>query len=311
MSTNTTFTEYPCVLKLHVALSNTLAVIGLPLNVLLFKVLFSNYRFRQPRHKVLLSLTISDCIQITLLALTLLIGWLADTTTGFVFCHIIRNFVGFYGTVTLIASSGSIIALSIERYIACVHCLRVYDILTDKRVNGALWGIWLLGFCGALSDRSLYEARSTPDMVLSNFTYILFACVIIFTTVCLILTQFKLYLVARRLLRVHPGGSFGSNAEANDFRKSQLKTSIVASAVVMLYVICMCPLGIYLVVLKSKVANISRSFRVAVIFLAQVNTFADPFVYGLGMVDVRRAIIRELRKVKSFLQDTYNNMKCF
>ena len=162
-----------------------------------------------------------------------------------------------------------------------------------------------------MSDKSLYEARSTPDIVGSDFTYILFGSVSIFTTACLIFTQLKLYLVARRLLRVHPSGSFGSNAEANDFRKSQLKTSIVASAVVLLYVICMCPLGIYLLLLKFKVSNKSQSFRVAAIFLAQVNTFADPFVYGLGMEDVRRAIKRELRKIKSFCQDTYNNMKCF
>ena len=303
MSTNNTIIVYPCVLRLPVVSSCVLVFIALPFNLLIFKILISNYRLRLPRHKILLSLTVSDCMQITLVAFTLFVALLSKLNTTDAFCQVLRNFAGFVGTLTLIASSGSIIALSIERYITCVHCLRVYQILSHKRVKIALCGIWLFAVVGALADEKRYKSNSTENIPMSRFANVLYGSVIMFSTTCLVYTQINLYLVARRLIRNQPGCSFGSQAEAHDFRKRQLKASIAASAVVVLYVVCMCPLGIYMFTTAFTGVSVQSSFRIVSIFLAQVNTFVDPFVYGLGMEDTRRTIKRELKKMKSFIKD--------
>ncbi len=311
MSANKTLIEYQCVRKDPVTLSCMLALVGLPINFLLFKILISNFRLRLPRHKILLSLTISDCSQISLVAFIQLIALLSDLKTVDTSCQILRKFVEFVAILTVVTSSGSIIALSVERYVACIHCFRLYEIVSHRRVVRALCVVWLFGIGGALADKKRYQSNLTPNILpLSRITCVLYGSVIMFSTAILAYTQINLYLVARRLIRVHPGGSFGSHAEANDLRRSQLKASIAASAVVVLYVVCMCPLAIYMLVMALEELDSQSNVRLGCIFLAQINTFFDPFVYGLGMEDTRKSMKRELKKVKTFIQEIFSNLVC-
>ncbi len=312
LSANRTIVAHPCVRDRPVILSCALALVGLPLNILLFKILISNFRLRLPRHKVLLSLTISDCLQISLVALIQLMALLAQLKTLDVSCQILRKLVEFFAILTVVTSSGSIIALSLERYVACVNCFRLYDLVSHRRVVGGLSLLWVFAVVCSLSDKKRYQSNLTPNILpLSRTTSVLYGSVILFSTVVLAYVQIKLYLTARRLIRVHPGGSFGRNAEAHDLRRSQLKASIVSSAVVVLYMVCMCPLAVYLLVTAFKELDMRSDTRLVCIFLAQVNTFFDPFLYGLGMQDTRQSLKRDLKKAKSFFQNICNQINVF
>ncbi len=303
-SSNATFAAHNCFRKVATNFAVILALIGLPLNLLLLKILKVNFRLGNPRHKVLLSLLISDCFQITYIALIQFIAAISNLKTTHTACQVLRKSMEVTAVVTVVASSGSILALSVERYIACIYCLRAVHMLSDSRVERALIGIWSFSFILSLCDDQRYLANMTSiPLPLTQAFKIIYACVVITSTAIILCIQVRLYRQSHRLMTVHPGTgrSFGSTAEANDIRRSQLKVSLAASGVVIMYVVCMCPLAFYIIATAFQETDKMSNIRLAVIFLAQINTFADPFVYGIGMGDTRRAIMREIRNIKRCL----------
>ena len=79
-----------------------------------------------------------------------------------------------------------------------------------------------------------------------------------------------------------------------------MKISFVASIVVLAYVISMLPVGCLSLVelINGNISspNISAFLK----GLSIVNNFADPYIYGLGTVDTRKAILKNLRRMKNF-----------
>ncbi len=253
---------------------------------------------------ILLSLTISDCLQISLVAFIQLMALLSDLKTVDVSCQVLRKIVEVVAVLTMVTSSGSILALSVERYVACIYCFRVHHIVSHKRVQRALYAVWGLSVvCSFLDEKRYRSSLTSNSLPLTPTSRAIYGFIVIISTVILTCIQISLYRLARKLIRVHPGSSFGSNAEANDLRRDQLRSSIAASAVVVLYVVCMCPLAIYMLVMFFEELDVQSDARLFCIFLAQINTFVDPFVYGFGMEDTRRSIKREMRKMKSFFQE--------
>ncbi len=120
--------------------------------------------------------------------------------------------------------------------------------------------------------------------------------------------QIRLFLVSREKIKVdaQKSAKFGSNAEASDFRKRQLKITAVASAVVFLYVTCMLPLSsltLYIMFKggSDKIAKIRSMLSV----LAMFNTIADSFIYVIGMSDTRKLIAKRFKKAKVFIIESF------
>ncbi len=309
MFKNDTITAYQCVQKVTVISSGILALVVLPINFLVFKILVSNFRLALPRHKILLSLTISDSLQISFVALLSFLAQIANLKTTSIACQAIRTTIGVVAIWTVITSSGSILTLSVERYFACIHCFQAHRIISDQRTVRTICGFWLVGIICALADSSHYRANlGAVTICRSKITDVMYTSVVLPSTIILLFIQTRLFLLSRRLMRVIPGTSnaFGSAAEAIDLRKRAWKVSIVASAVVVLYVFCMCPLAFYFIATLFEKSNELTPSRFTAMFLVQFNAFADPFVYGLGMADMRQAMIRELRRDKEF----FKNMIC-
>ncbi len=302
---NKTLVVYQCVPRSSVTLASILALIGLPVNLLIFKILIKVSRLRSPRHKILLSLTISDGLQILLVALIYLISFFLGLKTSSITCQELRKAVVGTGILTMFTSSGSILALSFERYIACIHCFRLHQIISESRVDRFLWATWILGVILAISDEKRYKANLSPSVFhLTIANKILYSSTVISNTIILVYIQARLYKLSRKLTKVNPGTgrSFGSSAEANDLRRNQLKVSLVASAVIFLYVVCTSPMAVYIIV--SSINGKNNEIQIGVFFLVQLNAFFDPFVYGFGMKDTRTAITRELREAKMTLHRT-------
>ncbi len=302
MSRNNTFDEFLCFKKLTVNFSCIFTFIGLPVNFVICKVLIKSLELRLPRHKIILSLAISDCLQISLAAVLQLFGSLLSLTTADFACNVLRRAIEFICFLTIIASTGSIIALSVERYIACIHCFRVHQIVSDGRVTRGLCAIWFLGvLCGLANEKFYQPAPSSSSMYLTQDMNIVYVVVVVIASIVLIIIQFRLYKLSHRLMRVHPAAGAGSNAEAHDLRRRQLKVSFVASAIIVLYMVSMCPLAAYIILTSFRVTTVMSETQQMLIFFAHVNTFIDPFVYGFGMEDTRRAIKREMKKFKELL----------
>ncbi len=311
MPVNSTLTTSQCLLKESIDVTLVLALLGLPVNFLLFKALMGALRLELPRHKILLSLTVSDCFQISVSAVIQQIMRVSGIEMTSVACQVLRRVVGVITGVTIMASSGSIVALSVERYFACVHCYRAHEIVSDKRVVRALFGIWGFGLICSLLDKQSYrfDFSSTvyqPAMV----SRVIFAGIVLTSTAILLYVQVRLYQVSRRLMRVNPGvgGASVPVEDANNLRRDQMRVAIAASAVIVMYVVCMCPLAFYFMlfdVLEKTKEHETIGF--ICYLLALLNTFADPFVYGFGMSDTRQAIKRELRKFKTFVNNVFSH----
>jgi len=219
-------------------------------------------------------------------------------------CQIIRKILEILAVLTVVTSSGSILVLSFERYVACIHCFRVHEIVSEKRVNRSLYGIWTFGLiCSFLDEKHYKQNTARLSMQLTKTLSIIYVITVLSCSTVLAYIQIRLYRLSRKLMKVHPGSSFGRGAEANDLRRNQMKVSIVASSVIGLYMICMVPLACYIVFTSFKESNEQSKNRLISIFLVQVNAFVDSFVYGLGMADTRKAMAKELRKAKTVISE--------
>ncbi len=304
-STNSTAVPHDCISESLRTSSIIFAIIDFPIYVFVFRVLIIRLQLRMPRHKLLLSLAVSDSMRIVLLALLQLLGSLLHLKAPSMTCQVIRKSCEVILDMTLITESGSILLLSVERYIACAHCFRLQEIITDGLVKKQLCFIWAFGLVGAFIDPKRYELNLKPDAIpLTKAFNILYATTVIACSLIMIFVQARLYLLAykRSKVRVQPAGNFGQHAEASDLRRTRFKSSLIASAIVVLYMVCMCPLAFYIVANGFAESSNMSDVRAVVSILVEVNTFVNPFVYTLGMSDTRQALQQELRKIKSFFK---------
>eukprot|EP00794_Sanderia_malayensis_P010184 gene10184-11230_t len=279
-----------------------LAMVSFPIQILLIKVLFWKSRLTLPRHMILASLTISDFIQVNFGALIIASGRIFDPKTKSWSCQLHRKLMEISCVVTVVTASGSILALCLERYIACVHCFRVHQIFSEQRVKRLLYTIWISGIIAGFVDYKRYIPNYTLVLLplTSTFSIIYFISVLP-TSVILLILQTRLYLLSMRKLKVEPANNFGAQAEAKDLIRRQLKLAICASFVAILYIVCMCPLAFYIMHTGFKEVNDASAFRSGSIFIAAINTLVDPFLYGIGMADTRREMKRELKSLNNYI----------
>ena len=160
--------------------------------------------------------------------------------------------------------------------------------------------VWILGvICGAINVTIIIVGNFS---VSNDFLKVVTVLFIIPTCALLSVIQCRLLVLSRKkLARVGPGTKFGREAEMADFRKKQIKVAFVASIVVVAYIICMFPMGC-LSLYELIHGNIAySSWKGNLEMLLVVNNFADPFIYGIGTVDARRAVLKNLRKIKNFI----------
>ena len=131
----------------HAAPYNTAIFLLVVLSPLHTFILITLHRWifeKFPRHRFLISLSISEILQIIVIGLLAIISGVFKWRTTSTFCQALGQALELSACLTLVSSSTSIVALSVERYISCVHCLRAHAILTNKRIKIAL----LVGMVG-------------------------------------------------------------------------------------------------------------------------------------------------------------------
>ena len=278
-----------------------LQFLALPFHVLMMKILLKDVNLALPRHKIMLSLCISDGLQVLLIFLSVCTGY--RLTTGDKACIVLRQISLFAASLTLPVSSLAILALSFERYVACIHSFHLYQILTDMRVKLGTISVWIIGFIATTITVAIHP-KNTREIVLDDLDAFRIIAVIfvIPVSIAVIIIQARLFFFSRKKLRtIFPARPFGVQAELADLCKKQLKVAIVASVVVISFVVCMIPLAVvYLYELLNSV-TVSLSLKKNCIALVMVNAFIDPYIYGFGVADTRKLIIKNVRKIKQFI----------
>ena len=163
--------------------------------------------------------------------------------------------------------------------------------------------IWTIGvICGAVAVMLAGLDWKKMSENVSFFMRIIAVIFIIPTSITITIIQYRLLAFSRKkLARVRPESMFGSEAEIADMRKKQIKVAFVASIVATAYIVCMFPMGclsLYELVFGSVPYS---SWKALVERLILVNNFADPFIYGIGIVDARKAVVRNLKRMKDFI----------
>lgn len=280
-----------------------LLFLALPVHLLIVKILCVDAQLVLPRHKIMLSLTVSDALQILIVSIYFVMKQpLLTAIKNDTICSITENTMLFFGILTLVASSCSIATLSIERYISCIHSFYVHQIMTTKRVVALVIAQWcvaiFLGFLAISIELGVQTKRRISESPVIQLATI---GIVIPASVVISVIQIHLFRFSRsKLVRVKPDRVFGNQAEFVDYRKTQLKITLVASMVAIAYVSCMLPMAILFIaelkhgLVHSPASNVIKA-------LALLNTLADPLIYGIGITDTRRLIWKDIKRGKSFI----------
>ena len=305
MTEERTAAHWPCHLNFTADIGIVLLFLVLPFHIFIMKILTFNLRFGSPRHFILFCLCLSDSLQVSVTAIIIVIKMTVDFHNRAHICiNLVSTFI-FNSTLTYTVSSLTLVALSVERYIACFHSYRIHEWLTNKRIIVSLAIFWILGVIGG-GFACIPDFKETKQIVLAKSKSFgtIFISVTLPVSFVLIVIQTMLFCLSRKKLNSIRPPSVGStnSDETQDRRRRQIKGAIVSSVIVLSYLICMLPGACLLIINRygngPTESNLPGLFAVA---LGMLNTLLNPFIYGFGMMDMREAMVKELKKIKKFL----------
>ena len=283
----------------------------LPFHIIIMKVMAMDFQLDLPRHKILFSLSVSDAVMLFGLFISAIINKAVTFSIESPGCMAYRGFTIFIACSTLAVSSVSIIALSVERYIACVYSFRLHQILTEPRIRLFTIFEWMLGcFIGILAvfTNRYDSALLIPNYGTIQYIYLIF---VIPTLVVATVIQIRLFSFSRTKLRQsNATRAFGEALELADYRKKQIRIAFMAGIVACAFVVFMIPLLVVFLYELMSGLPVSASNRSICLSLSFGNSIADPLLYGFGIADTRNKIIRDIKRLKNCLYEVLTQNWC-
>ena len=241
---------------------------------------------------LLLSLTVSD-VDVGLLCqpfyISLVVTWLEQNNPG---CDTNIVFI-FIVNVFSLASFSSVVAISVERFLAIHLHLRYQELVTHKRVVVVVVSIWVLsGFFPV----AVFWISADNFLRIKSFLGVIGVLLI---TVAYI----RIYLAVRhhkneiRALQVQ---QIAENGEMGNFI-SLVKSAVGAFYVYLVFLVCYLPYFISLVALNINGTSITLKrfllYSWTVMFL---NSSLNPVIYCWKMRHIRHSIMNILRHISCF-----------
>ena len=241
---------------------------------------------------LLLSLAVSD-VGVGLLSqpfyTSLQVKWLQQNNPD---CNIYMLFILIVGVFSL-ASFLSVVALSVDRFLAIHLHLRYQELVTHKRVVAAVISIWLLSVFFPLT---LFWI---PPDIYTLIILFLGVFGLLLTTVAYI----RIYVAVQRhknQIQVQRVQEIAENSEMANFA-SLIKAASSTLFVYIVFLVCYLPYTVCLAVLKINGTNIEfkRFFLYSwtVVFLS---SSLNPVIYCWKMRHIRHAIMDILRNMSRF-----------
>ena len=269
---------------------------------LLIKVLTKDLGFRMPRHIIMFSMSISDLIQPLSICICYFIISVSESGTDTTLCRTIREIIMFIGILTVVVSSLGVIAMSVERYIACIHSFHIHHIFTHERsVYGSIIQ-WVIGAILAAIEVLTNNITRMATVTTASAFQIIYIIFIFATAIPVCAIQVRLFFFAKtKMKRVNPAGAFGAQLELADYRKKHFKVAFVSGIVAVGFVVCMLPTACLFLYEIINDTTASASARQVCFSFGMANCLADPLIYGIGNVDTRKMILQNLKKAKRFV----------
>ncbi|XP_068602047.1 trace amine-associated receptor 13c-like [Brachionichthys hirsutus] len=276
----------------------TLSSISIVTVILNMMVIISISHFKQlhtSTNLLLLSLAVSDCI----------VGFLI------VFQIILINGCWFLGDIMCVvyfllnyiitsASIGTMILISVDRYVAICHPLHYSTKVTKKRINVCVclcWMICVFVHCLLLKDNLKQPGRfnSCVGQCVINVDYasgladmILFFIIPVTVIVVLYVRVFMVAVSQARAMRSHVTSVTIKCSVKVTAKRSELKAAITLGVVVVVFLICVCPY--FCVLLFGQDSVIYGSSSTFILTLFYFNSCLNPLIYALFYPWFRKCI---------------------
>ena len=261
---------------------------AITLNILTIHALRNTSSLAKPLKTFLLSLSVSD-LGVGLLAQPLYIaGMLLNLKRRSNFTRIPFDVAQLLFTI---ASFFSVVAISVDRFLAVHLHLRYQELVTHKRVVGVVISIWtfsvfypIIGFVLS-SNQSVFEVIV---LIILGFCFIVTAIV-----------NCRIYFTVRNhtdqievlLLQVAQNGQV-ENADR------QRKSAVSTIYFYFVYIVCFLPLyGATVFRRISPQSSVLKAMPIYALTLVFLNSSLNPVIYCWKMRHIRRAVMDTLRKI--------------
>ena len=252
------------------------------------RVLISKLKLQKQMHKFLLSLSLADLFQMIIMMVHVISVNSMKSKSTTTFCHNSKKVLRLVYSMIAI-SCGSIIALSVERYIACLHYFRLHSILTKKRTIVSISLIWCFGL-------ALGVVTAANEEVRVNYAI---ATLILITSAILIFVQARLFFLIRR--RIHPGETPRATSRNRSSFLRQVKLNSAIFAVVVAFIAC----TLFAALMEPLRSNMSESefikARRIAFLLSSLNPVLDAFIYSIGIGEIWNGIKSDFYALKRSL----------
>ena len=250
------------------------------LNILTIHAMRKLSSLPKPLRTLFLSLAVSD-LGVGLLAQPLYIALMISPTA-----YSTDTVLNTVGLTFFIASFLTVVAISVDRFLAVHLHLRYQELVTHKRTKAAVISIWILSVFLPLFSLLI-------SLVKGVITVILGLCFII-TAVA----YCRIYFIARRhtnhiqTLQLQVGGNSQVESAAR-----QRKSAVCTIYVYVVFLTCclpkFCATVAFVIFPSSTALNALRFYTGTLLFL---NSSLNPVIYCWGMRAIRHVIIDVLRK---------------
>ena len=262
------------------------AYTAIMLNILTIHSIGKTSSLPKPLKTLLLSLAVSD-LGVGLLAQPLYIAWMVNNT----YFTLITYFV--IQTILAIASFFTVVAISVDRFLAIHLHLRYQELVTHKRVVAVVISIWTLSVLSSPLICYKYFNSRMP----------VYAFIVVISGFCFIITRIiycRMYVTARlhanqmHVLQMQ----VAQNSQIESAARKR-KSAISMFYVYLVFLVCYLPQ--YCVRVAQLIQSPpSTALRVAGLFsktLVFFNSSLNPVIYGWKMRHIRHAMIDTLRNL--------------
>ena len=186
------------------------------------------------------------------------------------------------GLVFCSASLLTIIAISLDRYIALFFHLKYQQIVTTRRVCAVLAFIW--SFSLFFPSTVFWSVPLGKGLLITGVVIYLALISLLYVRICRRLR--------RQLVHSHVSQQAGNSLNVAKYRKT-------ASAMMWVYVlsvICYLPFLCASSITAQRNTAVKQSIREFTCTLTLLNSSSNPFVYCMRLPDVRAEVIKKLRQ---------------
>ncbi|XP_078348530.1 adenosine receptor A3-like [Oculina patagonica] len=264
------------------------------LNILTIHAMRKTLSLPKTLRTLLLSLAVSD-LGVGLLAQPLSVAkdvmWLQQNTNGNAFLSVLNVYV-FVALVFINASFLSVVAISVDRFLAIHLHLRYQELVTHKRVVVVVISIWVLSTFFPIiffwiSDKI---ARVVIRIVLG----LCFICTTIIY--CNIYSTVRRHTIQIQVLQVQ---QVEENGVTTNFAR-QRKSAVSTFYVYLVFLICCLPEYILQFVVQITGPSIALSGLLMYFkTLLRINSSLNPVIYCWKIRPIRQAVINTLRNLYS------------